>query len=1031
MSQLLPVRVRQRVPRPPAGLRRGVSQLTEFRCFCEERTGQRLPDHAAFDAFAVADFRGFWRLFVEWSGLRYGGSADVVATDDRCERATFFPDLQLSYVENLLATDTQQDRERPALVAHRADGSVERVTRGELAERTRGLARMLRELGVSRGDRVAAIVGNNPEATVAALACAEVGATFSSAPPEMTAPALLSRLEQLAPSVLMASFEPRGGPSSLQAGARISELVASLPSLRLIIALDDGPAPRLSLPLHRASDAPAGDDRDWTRFGFNQPLFVLFTSGTTGPPKCIVHGAGGTLLAHAKEHRLHTDLTAQDTLFFYCSTAWMMWNWQLSALACGSTLVSYEGAIDDPRALWRIVEAERVSVFGTSPAYLALCAEAGVSPREEMAIADLRAILSTGTILRPEQYDWVAENVGDLPLRSISGGTDIICGFLVGNPDLPVRRGKLQCRSLGMDVRALCAPGETQGELVCANPFPSRPLGLLGDSDGSRFHAAYFAANPPFWTHGDRVSFDPDGYAELHGRSDGVLNIQGVRLGPAEIYDALREISELRESLAVEENSADPLGEPRVALLVVLRDGFELDGKLARRIKQEIARNATPLHVPRLIVSVPELPMTHNGKRSERAAADALNGRPVANLAALRNPESVEQISSAVALVTARGLARRPAASEGADQSTEERLSAIWQIVLESDPPERHEDFFEAGGTSLAALRMFMRIHEELGVDLPVSSLLYAPTLAALTALVERPEGGRGMPIELAAGLGGRPLFLLPWWTGEVLHMRTLAARIPTTRPIYGVVVGSVDKTLEPSARVAEMAERCLRSMRSLQPSGPYAFVGHSFGGLLGLEIARMLSAAGEEIELFGAIDTAIHPRWHSRLERLERYALALRRSRPSDLRIFMFIWLREHSRPTSRLHRAAQRALEDALQDPPQLHPADPAGNEAWRAYRPRPHGGAMTLFRAQRQPTIFDSVPLWRRTVLGGVTVEEIPGDHHAGLDERAVEDLAAQIATQLEQPTPSTTPALDRGPRSRAAVLRRVLRPRRPIR
>jgi len=977
---------------------RTTTQLTEFRRYCEQRTGRQFADHAALDAFSVAEFRSFWRLFLEWSGLRVEGSTEVVCTDDPCERATFFPNLQLSYTENVLGVESPQDEERPALVAHRADGAVERLTRNELRGRVRSFAQLLRELGVSPGDRVAAVVANNPEAMVAGLACAAVGATFSSAPPDLAPQALLSRLEQLDPDILIASFEARAMPGDAQVRERIGELAASLRSLRFVIALDDAPAPPLSVPLYRASDAPAGETSvRWPRFDFNHPLFVMFSSGTTGPPKCIVHGAGGTLLAHAKEHRLHVDLRPQDTLFFHTTTAWMMWNWQLSALACGSTVVTYEGAITDPRTLWRIVEAERVTVFGTSPPYLRLCEATGVSPRDEMALSELRAVLSTGSILQPSQFDWVREHVGDLPLQSISGGTDIIAGFLVGNPDLPVRRGKLQCRSLGMDVQALTTPGEQIGELICANPFPSRPLGFLGDDDGTRFHAAYFAANPGVWTHGDLVSFDADGYAELHGRSDGVLNIQGVRIGPAEIYNALGDVAEVSELLAVEQRGADQSGEPHVALLVVMRDGHALDTRLERRIRQEIARSTTPLHVPRLIVAVAELPTTLNGKQSERAATDAINGNPISNLAALRNPESIEQIRGAVAQAQARAAAERAAADGAGEHSTEQHLRAVWESVLQRDALARDEDFFDAGGTSLAAMRIFARIHDELGVDLPLSSLLSAPTIAALAALIDGPSAGARSPIELAPGDGGRPLFLLPWWTGEVLHMRTLGTRIPTGRPVYGVVTDPVDETVPREARAAEMAERCVESIRSVQPSGPYAFVGHSFGGLLGLEIARILTASGEEVEFFGAIDTTIHQRWHSRGERIRWYARAVPRGHPRDLRRLLCLWVCRHAKPDGRLHNRAQRALGP----PPTSHPADLVGFEAWHWYRPRPYVGKMTLFRAEVAPTLLDSLPLWRRTVAGGVTVDYIPGSHYDGLDDTAVDLLAARIADQLNAP------------------------------
>jgi acetoacetyl-CoA synthetase len=984
----------------------GKTQLSSFVALCESHSGRQFASPQIFHAFSVERFRDFWRLFLEWSDPLRSGNPDPICSDDRPEFATFFPNLRLNYAENLLESRSPEQDGQVALVARHGDGTRREITRRALREQVRSVAAHLRELGIGEGDRVVAIAANNPEAVIGALAAAALGATFSSAAPEMGAPAILSRFEQLAPKLLLANF----------AGESVAEVASSLPTLEGLVALDELPTPKgVELRVHRLSELVATPPTEpladgWKRFPFNHPLFILFTSGTTGAPKCIIHGAGGTLLEHLKEHRLHGDLGPADTLFFQTSAAWMMWNWQVSALACGARVVLYDGPLTEAGTLWRIVAEEEVSVFGASPPYLQLCQDSGYSPRQEAPAPALRSVLSTGSVLRDWQYDWVAEEVGSVKLQSISGGTDIVGCFVLGHPELPVRRGRLQCRSLGLDVQALATestPSDSAiGELVCRNPFPSRPLGFLSDEDGSRFHAAYFAQNEGVWTHGDLIEFDSDGQARIHGRSDGVLNIQGVRIGPSEIYQALHGVPEVQEAMAVEQRRD---AGARLVLLVVLQEGAALDRELRRRIRTTIARQTTALHVPELMVAVEELPITHSGKRSERAGRAAVEGREAANLRALVNPASLQQIrrgvAEAEAALAAAGLEALP---EGA--STEDEVRAIWETALGLEGIGDEEDFFALGGTSLQAVHVFSLIRERLDVDLPLSALIEAPTVASLTESVEDPGRHFQPLVQMRAGENGAPLFLVHSVWGDVLGMRQITTAMKCNVPVYGLRARGLNPGEELQRSVEEMAASYVEIIRDFQPEGPYRVAGHSFGGLLAFEIARLLTEQGQEVDWLGMIDAELSlgaqpplRRWRYRLALPFHYARAALREPKAAFRAVRKVPRALWQRGVSRAHREPEVAESAASW----MEGASPTHQrlaqkflETAHAYRPRPYQGSMTYFlpTVRRFHVYPDPLPVWRRLTAGRIEIERVPGPHIGMVAGEAGRVVAAQIDRHL---------------------------------
>ncbi len=650
------------------------SQLGAFARFVQARTGLPLLDYPSLHAFSTGDVDLFWGLFLAWSGALTSGEDRPVRAGSGMMESRFFPELRLSWPENLLAGGGAGD-DTIAMVGIDESGARTAITRGTLRRRVRSAAAGFASMGVVSGDRVAALARNGVEVVVACLAVTSLGASFSSLPPDMGLATALARLSLLEPRVLL--FHPRARHNGASSELAIVDVVSALPTLALVVQLDNGvdgatadagadgqpsggAGPRRStlraVEGEGASRTPADDalaPAPFPRFPFDHPLFVLFSSGTTGPPKAIVHGHGGTLLEHLKGHRLHCDLGPQDTVCFQTSTGWMMWNWTVSALAAGARVVFYDGSVSYPErdSFLRVAEDEGVTVLGLSPAYLRYLLDAGVEGWRER-LRRVRTVLSTGSVLHEDLQRWAGAQLADAPVESISGGTDLLGCFVLGSAWSNTWGGESSCAGLGFDLRAW-ADGEARrtgrGELVCVQPFPSRPVGLLQDPDGARLRQTYYAQHPGAWTHGDLVELTGHGTVRVLGRCDGMLNIKGIRIGPSEIYAVLaRAVAEIDVAMAVDADAADEPGGKRLILFVVLRRGVELDRALTLRIKKALREGASAAHVPAFVVPLDALPVTFSNKVSEAAMQDALSGRPVRNLTALRNPEAIGRALSAL-----------------------------------------------------------------------------------------------------------------------------------------------------------------------------------------------------------------------------------------------------------------------------------------------------------------------------------------------------------------------------------------------
>lgn len=623
------------------------AKLTRFMHFVRERYHAPVPDYASLHLWSIEFPENFWSALWDFCEVCAQSRATQIIEDgNRMPGARWFIDARLNYAENLL----RRDDDTPAIIFRNERGQRRQLSWRELRRETARIADGLRAAGVTPGDRVVGFLPNIPETVIAMLATTSLGAVWSSCSPDFGVSGVLDRFGQITPKVLFAADGYRYAGRTLDCLATVravKEKIASIERVVLVPYLNERPSPDTID--GAVSFADFGDRAAALKFEqlpFDHPAFILYSSGTTGVPKCIVHSAGGALLQQLKENTLHSDMGPDDRYFYYTTTGWVMWNALASGLSTGATIVLFDGAPlqPDPRVLWRLAHDERITIFGTSPRFLVSCEQAGIRPRREFELGALRTIISTGAPLNPQSYRYVYREVKpDVLLASISGGTDLMACFGGGCPIQPVYAGEIQALSLGMKTEVYDDAGQPlqdeQGELVCSAPFPSVPIGFWGDTDGSRFHATYFARYPNVWWHGDLATITARGGLIVHGRSDAVLNPGGIRIGTAELYRQVEKIEEVAESIAIAQQWQ---GDVRIVLFVRLRDGLTLDENLRDKIRGTIRANTTPRHVPALIVQAPDLPRTINGKLVELAVRETVHGRAVKNLDALANPQALD-----------------------------------------------------------------------------------------------------------------------------------------------------------------------------------------------------------------------------------------------------------------------------------------------------------------------------------------------------------------------------------------------------
>ncbi len=625
------------------------SQMTDFMNFVNNRHQLSLQNYGEFHTWSVQNIAEFWHSFWDYSKIIHIGEIQSVINDESKMPGTqWFSGIKLNFAENLL-----QFRDNKTAIIFKGEGrKPHNISYEQLYEKVKTLSNAMRNAGVKPGDRIAGFLPNIPIAVIAMLASASIGAIWSSCSPDFGIKGVLDRFQQIKPKLLFAIDGYYYNGKKFNYIDKVKLIAEQLPTLQNVIVnpyishsthVEEIPN---GISYHDFINSPNSSQLVFEQLPFNHPLYIMYSSGTTGKPKAIVHSTGGTLIQHLKELRLHTNLNRDDNIFYFTTCGWMMWNWLVSSLAVGATIVLYDGSpfYPDENAMWDLVDELGITVFGTSAKFIASCDANNVKPIKNNKLSTLRAILSTGSPLAPESFDYAYKSIKkDVMLSSIAGGTDIISCFVLGNPNLPIYRGEIQCCGLGMDVHSYSAEGKSligsQGELVCAKPFPSMPIYFWNDTNNEKYKSAYFEEFPGIWHHGDYISISQHGGITMHGRSDATLNPGGVRIGTSEIYRIVENLDEIEDSLVIGQKWQ---GDERIILFVKLKNEYQLDDKLIANIKNAIRLNCSPRHVPALILETPDIPYTINGKKVEIAVKKIIAGKDVSNRDALANPKSLD-----------------------------------------------------------------------------------------------------------------------------------------------------------------------------------------------------------------------------------------------------------------------------------------------------------------------------------------------------------------------------------------------------